>query len=71
MSSVFTVGALRLSKELTWQVAGGIALAAASAGGVLISDNLLFPTDPFLDFGGFTFHAGSDRLIFGGRRRAA
>jgi len=33
----------------------------ASGGGVLISDNLLFSVDPFLAFGGFTFHAGSDR----------
>ena len=33
----------------------------ASGGGVLVSDNFLFPTDPFLDFGGFTFHAGNDR----------
>jgi hypothetical protein len=33
----------------------------ASGGGLLISDNFLFPVDPFLEFGGFTFHAGSDR----------
>lgn len=33
----------------------------AGGGGVLISDNLLFPVDPFLAYGGFTFHAGSDR----------
>jgi hypothetical protein len=33
----------------------------ASGGGVLFSDNFLFPSDPFLDIGGFTFHAGSDR----------
>ena len=33
----------------------------ASGGGVLLSDNLLSATDPFLAFGGFTFHAGSDR----------
>lgn len=32
-----------------------------AGGGILISDNLLFPNPPFLDFGGFTFHAGSDR----------
>jgi hypothetical protein len=32
-----------------------------SGGGLLISDNFLFPNAPFLDFGGFTFHAGSDR----------
>jgi len=34
---------------------------SASGGGLLFSDNLLFPSDPFLDTGGFTFHAGSDR----------
>ncbi len=34
---------------------------AASGGGALISDNLLFPTAPFLQTGGFTFHAGDDR----------
>lgn len=34
---------------------------SASGGGILISDNLLFPDPPFLDFGGFTFHAGDDR----------
>jgi hypothetical protein len=33
----------------------------ASGGGLLLSDNFLFPSDPFLDTGGFTFHAGSDR----------
>jgi PEP-CTERM motif len=33
----------------------------ASGGGVLISDNLLFPSDPFLATGGFTFHADGDR----------
>ena len=33
----------------------------ASGGGELISDNLLFDTDPHLGFGGFTFHAGDDR----------
>lgn len=33
----------------------------ASGGGVLISDNFLFPTDPFLATGGFTFHADGDR----------
>ena len=33
----------------------------ASGGGLLISDNLLFPADPYLDFYGFTFHAGTDR----------
>ena len=32
-----------------------------AGGGVLISDNLLFPDPPYLGFGGFTFHAGSDR----------
>jgi hypothetical protein len=34
---------------------------SASGGGILISDNFLFPSNPFLDTGGFTFHAGSDR----------
>lgn len=34
---------------------------SASGGGLLFSDNLLFSSAPFLDTGGFTFHAGSDR----------
>ncbi|ODV08261.1 MAG: hypothetical protein ABT20_12065 [Rubrivivax sp. SCN 70-15] len=34
---------------------------AASGGGLLLSDDLLAATDPFLDTGGFTFHAGTDR----------
>ena len=34
---------------------------SASGGGLLLSDNFLFSADPFLDTGGFTFHAGSDR----------
>ena len=34
---------------------------SASGGGLLISDNLLSPTDPFLDLYGFTFHSGNDR----------
>ena len=34
---------------------------AASGGGLLISDDLLSATEPFLATGGFTFHAGSDR----------
>lgn len=34
---------------------------SASGGGILISDNLLFPDGPYLGLGGFTFHAGSDR----------
>ena len=33
----------------------------ASGGGELISDNMLFDTDPHLGLGGFTFHAGDDR----------
>jgi hypothetical protein len=33
----------------------------AGGGGLLISDNLLSATSPFLQTGGFTFHAGSDR----------
>ena len=36
-------------------------LARGCAGGLLLSDNLLFPTEPHLAFGGFTFHAGDDR----------
>jgi hypothetical protein len=31
-----------------------------SGGGDFSSDNLLFPSDPFLDFGGFTFESGAD-----------
>jgi hypothetical protein len=34
---------------------------SASGGGLLFSDNFLFPSDPFLATGGFTFHAGIDR----------
>jgi len=34
---------------------------SASGGGTLFSDNFLFASDPFLQYGGFTFHAGSDR----------
>lgn len=34
---------------------------SAGGGGVLFSDNFLYPTSPFLGFGGFTFHAGDDR----------
>lgn len=33
-----------------------------SGGGVFFSDNLLSDVDPFLETGGFTFHAGSDRF---------
>jgi len=34
---------------------------SASGGGLLLSDNMLFATEPHLAFGGFTFHAGDDR----------
>jgi hypothetical protein len=34
---------------------------ATSGGGLLISDDLLSAVDPFLETGGFTFHAGTDR----------
>jgi len=34
---------------------------SASGGGLLISDNKLFASPPFLDLYGFTFHAGNDR----------
>ena len=33
----------------------------ASGGGLLVSDDLLSATDPYLETGGFTFHAGNDR----------
>jgi len=36
-------------------------LYSASGGGLLLSDDLLFATEPHLTFGGFTFHAGDDR----------
>ena len=32
-----------------------------SGGGVLLSDNQLYPAGPYLGFGGITFHAGDDR----------
>ena len=33
---------------------------ATSAGGLLLSDNLLADAEPFLEYGGFTFHSGTD-----------
>jgi len=34
---------------------------SASGGGLLLSDDLLFASEPHLTIGGFTFHAGDDR----------
>jgi len=56
--SITGVSGLRNSQPVESLLAAGT--YPASGGGVLISDNLLYPTTPQLDFGGFTYRSGSD-----------
>ena len=56
--SITGVSGLRNSQPVEALLAAGT--YPASGGGVLISDNLLYPTTPQLGFGGFTYSSGSD-----------